>query len=381
MAAPIANLLQNNQTATGQQAVGATVLLSVRGAFYKVALLAPPAAGIYAIKELQAASTGAPAPAFNGQNVTNTPLLSGNPAATGAANQQAVGAAKTSQAAVSQNAQSSAAQTSSPILIMGVDLGQSDVVSPVLCLDNYKVFYTFGQNFGKVTIAGMVLLGPMGAVSQAGFNRLVNFFWQNRVSVKQSPITVSVDQNAYLVYLTGMGIGSADPEFHTLPFQLYGTLLDINRNDASTINPSAQVLTGADVNNPSLLAALTAQNPTPIPSQASANPAPSQTAVGSAAAGVVNSDTDTTPPQGTAATGPAGAPAEAGQKIHNDLVYRPAGSSAENPPANQNYDPNLPYSISNGGTNTAGAQNNLGTGVQSAPSGTAAISNIGKGVP
>jgi hypothetical protein len=88
-----------------------------------------------------------------------------------------------------------------------------DITSEMPCLNNVKVFYTFGQNFGQVQIMGEVLLGPVGRPQQhnRGFKLIRDFFWQHRVSVTRRPIAVSLASESYFVYLKGMKVGAVDP--------------------------------------------------------------------------------------------------------------------------------------------------------------------------
>ena len=204
---------------------GSSVILSARGAFYLVKLSAKYGPGVYAIDELT-------------REVT----------APGDASFTRIGA------------------TTSPILLTSIEFNQTDITSQIPCLDNAKVFYSFGQNFGQVAITGEVLLGPLGDINYDGVNRLLSFFWKYRVSVHNQPISVSVANNPYFVYLTGLKIGQVNADFHILPFAMFGTLLDINREKASTVNVRGQVLSGGSVSEPSLFKALQqvpkAQEPT-----------------------------------------------------------------------------------------------------------------------
>lgn len=201
-------------------------ILSARGLFYRVELTKTTGPGIYAIDELNR---------FEQPDARDTELAA---AAQFAADER----------------------SSSPILITGVEFNQSDITSQVPCLNNDKVFYSFGQNFGQVVITGEILLGPLGAISKEGVNRLIDFFWKNRVSKKLTPIAVSVSQNGYLVYLAGLKIMAVDPQFHIMPFVLFGTLLDISREDAFRINPKSTVFTAGGIENSSLFKALTVRN-------------------------------------------------------------------------------------------------------------------------
>lgn len=146
----------------------------------------------------------------------------------------------------------------SQILIMGVQLGKRDIVSQVPCLNNAKVLYSFGQNFGDVAIRGEVLLGAVGQKdsAQQGVKSLTDFFESNRVSRSLMPIAVSVASHAFYVYLTGLVIHDIDPEFHVMPFVMMGTLLDLSKEDMRKVNPAGQVLSSQSLDDPALVRAL-----------------------------------------------------------------------------------------------------------------------------
>lgn len=147
--------------------------------------------------------------------------------------------------------------TKSIILINGIEFNQSDITSQIPCLNNFKAFYSFGQNFGQAAIIGEVLLGPLGDIDVDGVKRIIDFFWSNRVSEKRVPIGVSISGEAHWVYLTGLKIGQIDAQFHILPFVLVGTLLDIKRDRANRINIQGKVISDGDLDEPSLFKALT----------------------------------------------------------------------------------------------------------------------------
>lgn len=149
----------------------------------------------------------------------------------------------------------------SPILINGVQFKDSDIVGRMPCLNNYKVYYSFGQNFGDISISGEVLLGPLGGIKTDGVNRLRDFFAMYRVSVYNKPIVVHIVDKAYLMYLEGLQILPIDREFHILPFMLFGTMLDISRTASGLLNPSSVVLSDVNLDNGSLAAALSVINP------------------------------------------------------------------------------------------------------------------------
>jgi hypothetical protein len=89
----------------------------------------------------------------------------------------------------------------------------------------------------------------MGDMNFDGYQRLIQFFKNNRVSRRKLPISISVGKVPYYMYLTGMGLGDVDKDFHILPFLLHGTLLDLENEDASKINPASLVLTSESLDD------------------------------------------------------------------------------------------------------------------------------------
>ena len=217
----VEEVIPNSTTATqlGDESV---MILSARGTFYLVKLATAYGPGIYAIDEL---TRSVIAPDFTGP-VQDRP-----------------------------------GETNSPILLTSIEFNQVDITSQVPCLNNVKVFYSFGQNFGQVVISGEVLLGPLGNISYDGVNRLVDFFWKYRVSVYKKPIAISVANNSYFVYLTGLRISQVNADFHILPFVMFGTLLDIEREKANAVNTTGVVITEGSLEEPSLFDALTSELP------------------------------------------------------------------------------------------------------------------------
>ncbi len=189
-----------------------TAILSARGSFYRVALDSSQAPGLYAVAGLNRPETGS--------------------AATGSA------------------------ASNFPILISGVSTTQSDIISQVSCLENVKVLYTFGQNFGQLFIRGEVLMGAADQINNGALKQIEDFFWTHRVSKRLLPVAVSVADNAFYVYLTGLEVHDVLADVHVLPFVLFGVMLDLSRNDSSLINPKALVLTGGNLGSSSVQLAL-----------------------------------------------------------------------------------------------------------------------------
>lgn len=168
------------------------------------------------------------------------------------------------------NSTTSSATDQMPILFTGMNISHRDVTGQMLCLNNVKVFYSFGQNFGDVSIAGEILLGNFGDRLKAkqAFKAFLDFFWKYRVSKYLAPVTVSAVDESFLVYLVGIDFGDIIPDIHVLPFILHGTLIDIDRDEVDTINASGQVLSLDSLTDPTLFTALAQNKSVAQPGQA-----------------------------------------------------------------------------------------------------------------
>jgi hypothetical protein len=111
------------------------------------------------------------------------------------------------------------------LLIMSVSPEKSDIVSPVVTLENTKILYSFGSNFGTITISGMLLLGKSGEPGQC-LKTLIDFFDSNRVSKTSTSINVSGPGTAWKVFLTGLRIAEADSVNNTQAFAMSGAIAE-----------------------------------------------------------------------------------------------------------------------------------------------------------
>lgn len=109
----------------------------------------------------------------------------------------------------------------SPIIFESSSITQKDLVVPKPTLGNTKVLYSFGEDFGDVTVNGVLLLGESGKAAN-GFSPVTNYFRANRTSTKKTPIEVSVGGQAFSFYLTTLAVGALDPQFNIQRFALAG---------------------------------------------------------------------------------------------------------------------------------------------------------------
>lgn len=115
-----------------------------------------------------------------------------------------------------------------PLLITSVAYNKQDIVSTVSCLNNVKVIYSFGEEFGGVAVAGQILLGPVSTgASTNQLQGLLSWFASNRVSKSKRPVQASILQTgAIRFYLHSLRIGEPNVQFHVQPFLLSGVLVE-----------------------------------------------------------------------------------------------------------------------------------------------------------
>ena len=230
---------------------GGIAILGGRGTTYAINLSTTASKGYCAIEEWTRYFHQDPFAGF-----------SPSPLVTGAAN---IAAAKNAAAMV-------------PVLFTGCQISQQDVVGRTLCMENIKILYSFGRNFGDVAITGEILLGNFDDASKAQttVKNFCDFFWTYRVSNYLKPVTVALLKETFLVYLEGLSIGTIDPQTHIMPFMMHGTLLDIARDTATQkINTAGLVLTSTDVSQTKIAKALaqtTAVDTTTLTGVTSSNP-------------------------------------------------------------------------------------------------------------
>jgi len=105
------------------------------------------------------------------------------------------------------------------VLLNGADLGDEDLVFPVSTINGTKILYVFGENFGNVHIAGQALMGEAKSSSHV-LSRIIAWFQEHRVSKSKRAINFSMDGQGYQLYITGLVVGAADPEFNIQNFAI-----------------------------------------------------------------------------------------------------------------------------------------------------------------
>lgn len=112
------------------------------------------------------------------------------------------------------------------ILLNGGDLDDGDIISPVTTLAGDKILYTFGPDWGKSTVSGVVLLGETSNKG-AALTDLMGWFRENRPTKRTTPLRLSLPGGqAYNVFVHRLVIGTPDPEIHVQPFTFQVLVVD-----------------------------------------------------------------------------------------------------------------------------------------------------------
>jgi hypothetical protein len=106
------------------------------------------------------------------------------------------------------------------ILVEGISISDTDTIFPVSALSGTRFVYAFGRAFGTLSIGGVILLGSSSQAG-AGAKAVEDWVDKNRVSAGGSPVKITVAKagsSAYKVYVTGLKLSDADPQYHIQPF-------------------------------------------------------------------------------------------------------------------------------------------------------------------
>lgn len=114
----------------------------------------------------------------------------------------------------------------SPILILGSNLQDADIVLPVSTIDGEKIFYTFGRGWGDVAVLGTVLLGNSNNVNN-GLKTVTQWFESKRATSNPDSapmVNLSTPGGPYKLFVHALGLGQPDPAFNIQPFMVYGKI-------------------------------------------------------------------------------------------------------------------------------------------------------------
>lgn len=117
----------------------------------------------------------------------------------------------------------------SGIIIHNVTVKYSDTVIPVVGTDDARVLYTFGKNFGQISVTGTIFIGATDKKPAEYSSKLRQKFNKSSVSARQKPCTVSgpgLGKNTK-AYWISLDFPTSDADKNTMQFVLNGIIAPI----------------------------------------------------------------------------------------------------------------------------------------------------------
>lgn len=104
-------------------------------------------------------------------------------------------------------------------LIVGIPITHQEIIQPTVTLDDKRSIYVFGSAWSEASISGMLLMGERsGNGEQLG--ALLDWYDANRISKLKAPISLSLGRSPLEAYVTGLNLGSTDPNINTQQFSV-----------------------------------------------------------------------------------------------------------------------------------------------------------------
>jgi hypothetical protein len=105
-------------------------------------------------------------------------------------------------------------------LIMGINLGLTEITQPTVTLDDKRTIYVFGSSWTNTTISGLLLLGESGSSSSSQLDALLAWYKTHRVSKYLAPIDLSMGNSKLAAFVVGLNLMEADSKTNTQGFQI-----------------------------------------------------------------------------------------------------------------------------------------------------------------
>ncbi len=112
-----------------------------------------------------------------------------------------------------------------PILLTEAIINKKDLVLPVTTLSNKKVLYTFGEDFGTISLNGIIFLGKVGG-DNAGISAVLDWYGENSVGNKTSPTASKLSlpgKKALSIYVVGITLNQPNHQNNYIPFTITAT--------------------------------------------------------------------------------------------------------------------------------------------------------------
>jgi hypothetical protein len=110
-----------------------------------------------------------------------------------------------------------------PIILTNASVTDSDLILPAATLNNHKIIYTFGEDFGNIQVNGSVFLGPVGQATE-GLSPVIAYFQANGVARNGGkPVSLSMPgKQKFKMYLQTLQIMQANAALNMHEFLLTG---------------------------------------------------------------------------------------------------------------------------------------------------------------
>lgn len=116
--------------------------------------------------------------------------------------------------------------SSGKCLILGIPVNLQEIVQPTVTLDEKRTIYVFGSAWSEASIAGVLLLGDRDGNGEQ-LRVLADWYDKKRISKFKKPVSLSLGRKPLEGYITGLVLGTADPNFNTMPFTINTLVSDV----------------------------------------------------------------------------------------------------------------------------------------------------------
>lgn len=114
----------------------------------------------------------------------------------------------------------------SKVLVLGIPLEFQEIVQPSTTLDDKRTLKVFGAAWNNISLSGIMLLGESSTRGDQ-LTKLIQWYNENRVSVKQSSVRVSLGTTGIDAYVVGLRLDQADAKTNSQMFSIVMLTADV----------------------------------------------------------------------------------------------------------------------------------------------------------
>lgn len=118
----------------------------------------------------------------------------------------------------------------SVILVQNVSVRKEGIVVPVVGVDKKRLLYSFGENFGSVSITAIVLTGGKEYDDKEP-KQLLEKWEQKGVVGSKTPINLKWAGIETKVFVTGIDIAAQDPQTNTIKVELSAVIAPVSNKN------------------------------------------------------------------------------------------------------------------------------------------------------